>query len=105
MTNSQNLYKEIIFTNHALQRMSERDIPKRDVWLVWYKPDESRYATSKQAWIYSKTWDGKKLEVVAKKNEKGEWIILSVWFDIKKQPKKKKKKKKHQKKKKKPLHT
>ncbi|MBU1126890.1 hypothetical protein KKF11_00920, partial [Patescibacteria group bacterium] len=40
---------------------------------------QSRYAASKGAWIYYKTYKDQKIEVVAKKNEKGEWLILSVW--------------------------
>lgn len=72
-------YKGAIYSNHALKRMHERKIKQKDVWLTWYKPDSSRYAKSKQAWIYYKTFNSKKFGVVAKQNNKKEWVILSAW--------------------------
>ena len=75
----QNNYKGLIFTNHAFQRMRERRIKQGDVWTTWRKPDQSRYAKNKGAWIYYKTFGRQKIEVVAKQNEKKEWIVISVW--------------------------
>ena len=69
----------VIWTNHAIRRMKERGISQSDAWSTWSRPDQSRYATIKGAWIYYKTYGDQKIEVVAKKNEKGEWLILSVW--------------------------
>jgi hypothetical protein len=31
------------------------------------------------SWIYYRTYGTERIEVVAKQNEKKEWIILSVW--------------------------
>jgi hypothetical protein len=72
-------YKELIFTSHALARLSERGISQGDAWLTWRSPDQSRYAEAKGAWVYFKTFGNQKIEVVAKKNDRGEWIVLSVW--------------------------
>jgi len=72
-------YNGVIFTNHALQRLAERGIKQGDAYAAFRRPDNSRYAKSKKAWVYYKTFSDKKLEVVASKNEKGEWVILSVW--------------------------
>lgn len=69
----------VIWTNHAIQRMEERGISQGDAWATWRRPDQSRYASAKGAWVYYKTYPNNKIEVVAKKNERGEWIILSVW--------------------------
>jgi len=69
----------VIWTNHAIRRMKERGISQSDAWATWSRPDQSRYATVKGAWIYYKTYGNEKIEVVAKKNERGEWLILSVW--------------------------
>jgi hypothetical protein len=69
----------IIWTNHALARLRERGIKQGDAWATWNRPDQSRYATNKGAWIYYKTYGNQKIEVVAKKNERGEWVVLSVW--------------------------
>lgn len=75
----QNHYKGVIFTNHALQRLKERGISQGDAWATWNRPEQSRYAKSQGSWVYYRTYDSQKIEVVAKKNEKGEWLILSVW--------------------------
>jgi hypothetical protein len=69
----------VIWTNHALSRLSQRGISQGDAWATWKNPEQSRYASSQGAWVYYRTYGGQKIEVVAKKNEKGEWIILSVW--------------------------
>lgn len=72
-------YKGIIWTNHALDRLKERGISQGDAWATFNSPDQSRYATSKGAWVYYKTYGSERLEVVAKKNEQNKWIVLTVW--------------------------
>lgn len=72
-------YKGVIWTNHALDRMKDRGIKQGDAWATWKKPDQSRYAATKGVWVYYRTWGNQRIEVVAKQNEKKEWIILSVW--------------------------
>ena len=72
-------YGGVIWTNHALQKLKTRGISQRDAWDTWRYPDQSKYAKSRGAWIYLKTFRQRKIEVVAKKNEKKEWLILSVW--------------------------
>jgi hypothetical protein len=74
-----NKFGGVIWTNHALQRLNERGIKQGDAWATWKNPDQSRYASSKNAWVYYKTYGKEKIEVVAKQNERKEWIILSVW--------------------------
>ena len=69
----------VIWTNHAIERMRERGIKQSDAWATWRNPDQSNHGKASGSWIYYKTYSNKKIEVVAKKNEKGEWIILSVW--------------------------
>lgn len=72
-------YKGLIFTNHALTRLKQRGISQGDAWATWRNADQSRYAKSKDAWIYYKTYGSSTIEVVAKYNEKKEWVVLSVW--------------------------
>ncbi|MFH1863779.1 MAG: DUF4258 domain-containing protein [bacterium] len=69
----------VIWTNHALQKLEERGIKQGDAWATWRNPQQSRRATSKGTWIYYRTYGNERIEVVAKQNEKKEWIILSVW--------------------------
>lgn len=74
-----NHFGGVIWTNHALARLRERGIKQGDAWATWRSPQESRKGTSSGSWIYYRTYGTTKIEVVAKKNEKGEWLILSVW--------------------------
>jgi hypothetical protein len=69
----------VIWTNHALKRLKERSISQGDAWATFRRPEQSKYAKAKGAWVYYKTYGNQKIEVVAKQNEKKEWIILSVW--------------------------
>lgn len=68
----------VIWTNHALDRLRERGIKQGDAWATWNRPEQSRKGTS-GSWVYYRNWGGIQIEVVAKQNEKKEWIILSVW--------------------------
>lgn len=69
----------VIWTNHALERLRQRGIKQGDAWATWRNPQESRYAATQGAWVYYRTYGSEKIEVVAKQNERGQWIILSVW--------------------------
>lgn len=72
-------YGGVIWTNHALKRLKERNISQGDAFYTFQHPDTSKYANTQKAYIYQKYYDSYLIEVVAKKNEKKEWIILSVW--------------------------
>lgn len=72
-------YKGVIWTNHVLTRLQQRGISQGDAYLAFSKPDHTRKAASQGGWVYEKTVNGWNIEVVAKQNERKEWIILSVW--------------------------
>lgn len=72
-------YGGIIWTHHAIKRLHERNIAQGDAWATWRNPDHSRKGTSSGSWVYYRTWKNTQVEVVAKQNEKKEWIVLSVW--------------------------
>lgn len=74
-----NYYDGVIWTNHALQRLTERGIKQSDAWATFSHPQSSRFANEKNAWVFYRNHNGYQIEVVAAQNEKKEWIILSVW--------------------------
>ncbi len=81
-----NHYGGVIWTNHALDRLRERGIKQGDAWATWRNPQESKKGTTPGSWVYHRTYGNMQIEVVAKQNavpagrqEKKEWIILSVW--------------------------
>ncbi len=85
-----NNFKGVIWTNHALQRLKERNIGQGDAWATFSHPQSSKYTKTKKAWVFYRNWDGCQIEVVATQNEKKQWVILSVWskeiFSPKKKP-------------------
>lgn len=72
-------YGGVIWTNHALSRLEQRGISQSDAYYTFKNPHQSRFANNKGAWIYYRSYDTNKIEIVAKQNEKEEWLILSVW--------------------------
>jgi len=72
-------YGGVIWTNHALQRLKERGVPQSDAYAAFRHPDQSRYAKTRGAWIYYRNWGSEQIEIVAKKEIGGKWLILSVW--------------------------
>lgn len=69
----------VIWTNHAIERLQKRGIKQGDAWATFNRPDQSRSGKTKGVWVYYKTYGDERIEVVAKKDGKGKWIILSVW--------------------------
>ncbi|MEK7550704.1 MAG: DUF4258 domain-containing protein [Patescibacteria group bacterium] len=69
----------VIWTDHALSRLAQRGIQQGDAWATWRSPDQSRKGVALNSWVYYRTFGSEKIEVVAKQNERKEWIILSVW--------------------------
>jgi len=72
-------YGGIRWTDHALQRLRDRGIKQGDAWATWRRPDQSRKGNKKGVWVYYRTYGDQKIEVVARQNERKEWLILSVW--------------------------
>jgi len=71
----------VIWTNHAIDRMRQRGVRQGDAWATWRNPEQSRKGKSDGTWVYYRTYGNTKIEVVAKQNERREWLILSVWSD------------------------
>lgn len=79
-----NHFGGVIWTNHALSRLRERGIKQGDAWAAWRRPDQSYKGNlhkGEDAWRYYRTFGDQRIEVVAKQNDRREWIILSVWSE------------------------
>lgn len=74
-----NRFGGVIWTNHALQRLSERGIKQGDAWATFSHPQESRKGKASGSWVYFRNYGNNRIEVVAVQNERKEWVILSVW--------------------------
>lgn len=69
----------VIWTNHALQRLSERGINQADALATFSHPQASRKGTNKNSYVYYRDYGSLQIEVVATQNEEKKWVILSVW--------------------------
>jgi len=74
-----NNFGGVIWTNHSLDRLIERKISQGDAWATFSRPQESKYAKTKGAWVFHRNYGSQQIEVVASQNEKKGWVILSVW--------------------------
>lgn len=68
-----------IFTDHAIQRLYERGIAQSDAWYTLRHPDKQLRGSTPGSYKFYKDYGKQRIEVVAKQNEKGEWVILSCW--------------------------
>lgn len=74
-----NHFGGVIWTKHALSRLRERGIKQGDAWAAWRNPERSKKGSISGSWVYYRNYGGTQIEIVAKQNERHEWIILSVW--------------------------
>lgn len=75
-----NNYKNLIFTNHALNRIYEREIKKETAYEAFKNFDKKNNKKDGKTEFIKKI-DKHIITLVAKKNEKNEWIVLSAWMD------------------------
>ena len=76
-------YMNTIFTKHAIARLYNRGISQSDAWYVFQHPDGSLPGKAPGSRKFYKNYGEQRIEVVAKQNEKGEWVILSAWSKVK----------------------
>jgi hypothetical protein len=77
-----NRYGGVIWTNHAIQRLYERRITQSDAWYSFQHPDGQLPGTAPCSIKYFKDYGPQRIEVVATRNEKKEWIIISCWSKL-----------------------
>lgn len=75
-----NVYKNLIFTNHALTRLSQRRIEKEAAFGAFANPDKKEKKGDGTT-TFVKKIDKHTVTILAKQNEKSEWIALSAWID------------------------
>lgn len=73
------MYKELAFTNHALERLRQRGVTQSEVWATWKRPRKRYYAATKGGWVYERVWGKRQIEVVVTKNERDQPVVISVW--------------------------
>jgi hypothetical protein len=69
----------LIFTDHAIQRLYQRKIAQSDAWHAFKHATKRVPGATPGSFKFFKDYGKQRIEVVAKQNEKGEWVILSCW--------------------------
>lgn len=72
---------DVVFTNHAIQRMSQRGVSGDWVWQVVKSPEISVAGKEKHTTEFTKRFGEHTVTAIGKKNDLGEWVVLSVWMD------------------------
>ncbi|MGI5828073.1 MAG: DUF4258 domain-containing protein [Patescibacteria group bacterium] len=88
-------YKGVIWTNHILERMKERNLSYDDVYWVFRKPDEIKESKAKNGYKFYRHYDNSRFALVARKNEKDEWVFVTCWSKNLDKPYKQRRTKKH----------
>lgn len=72
-------YQGIIWTKHAISRLYNRGISQSDAWHAFTHADGSVPGKTIGSRNFYKDYGRQRIEIIAKKNDKGEWVILSCW--------------------------
>lgn len=72
-------YLNVVFTKHALNRLYNRGITQQDIWYTFQHPDNITSGKISGSKMFSKNYGKQTIFVIAKKNNQGQWIILSCW--------------------------
>ena len=73
----------IVFTKHAINRLYNRGISQSDAWYTFKHPDGNLPGKTLGSKKFYKDYDKQRIEVIAKQNKRGQWLILSCWSKYK----------------------
>jgi len=72
---------DVVFTNHAIDRMKQRGVTGDWVWQTVKQPDEKLAGKEKFTTEFVKKFGNFNVTTIGRKNDLGEWVVLSVWMD------------------------
>jgi hypothetical protein len=79
--NTSNRQGGVIWTNHALERLKARNIPQELILSAFRTPD-AQFAGKKANTVeFHKKIGIHSVTVIATKNERSEWVLLSCWVE------------------------
>jgi hypothetical protein len=74
-------YRGAIWTHHAMQRITERGFDQDAAGWTFTNPDSIQPGKQPGTQEYKKRFNDKTITLIGKKNDQGEWIIISAWID------------------------
>jgi hypothetical protein len=76
-----NHFGGVIWTNHALERLKQRNMTQNMAFEAFSNADRVIPGKKLHTTEYQKRINNYFVTVIATKNEKNEWILLSCWVD------------------------
>jgi hypothetical protein len=76
-------YLNLIFTKHAITRLYNRGITQAKAYETFSNPDGQLPGKIAGSVKFYKNYGKQRIEVIAKKNDKGEWVVFSCWAKFK----------------------
>jgi hypothetical protein len=73
-------YEDTIWTNHALNRIFERGLSQEKAYQAFKSPDHTQKGRD-GALEFQKKFGSEKVTLIAKQNDRSEWVVLSAWID------------------------
>lgn len=74
-------YGGLIWTNHALSRLTDRGLSQEKAWEAFNNPDSSQKGKTSGSIEFRKKIEHSHVTLIAKQNERREWIVISAWVD------------------------
>ena len=79
--NYNKFFGNVIWTNHALERLGQRGLTQDLAYKSFRYADQSFPGKNKGTTEYQKRFGNSLVTIIATQNEKSEWLILSCWID------------------------
>lgn len=79
VSNFQREYGGVIWTNHAIERLSKRNIYQHDAIKVMQKPDKTYPGKKENTVKFIRTLNGRNIHLVGSLNESKKWVVLTAW--------------------------
>lgn len=74
-------YGGIIWTNHALSRLGQRGLTQELAWQAFQRPDQTKKGKEPGTMQYEKRFGQSLVTIIAKQNDKKEWVVISCWIN------------------------
>ncbi len=74
-------FKGLIWTNHVIKRLQERKIPQEWAWRAFKYPDSIHKGKKLNTTEHVKKYQDLTITLIATKNDRKEWILISCWVD------------------------
>jgi len=79
VSNFQREYGGVIWTNHAMERLSKRNIHQSDALKVMQKPDKTFPGKKENSIKFIRELNGRKIHLVGSLNEYKKWVVVTAW--------------------------